>query len=92
MNTRKHQQIPAHYIGVLCCSADTACAIERPNKKESVLSVLLAVVIALSLCAALYAWAGEKPVNEPTPCGENGVMIDGKCHMKNGKKVKGGVA
>jgi hypothetical protein len=84
MNTRKYPRTTLEAFG---CRADTACAIERPASKESFYSIILAVLIGLFLALMLVNWAEEQPVNEPNPCGENGVLIDGKCYMKNGKKV-----
>lgn len=69
------------------CTGRNAYAGERPASKESFYSIILAVLIGLFLALMLVNWAEEQPVNEPNPCGENGVMIDGKCYMKNGKKV-----
>lgn len=89
MNTRRYPRTTLEAFGV---DARTACAIERPSPSESIAGVLLAVVIGLALVAAIYKWADEPPVNESPKveklCGENAVEIDGKCFMKNGKRVR----
>jgi len=63
MTTRKYPRTTLEAFG---CKGDLACAIEKPSKRESFFSVLLAIVIGLLLCGALYARAGEEP-KELTP-------------------------
>lgn len=50
--------------------------------------IALCLAIGCVMVYAVLDWASEPPVNEPNPCGENGVLICGKCVTKHGKVTK----
>ncbi|MDE2106016.1 MAG: hypothetical protein KGL39_52825 [Patescibacteria group bacterium] len=85
--TNTTRMYPRTTLEAFGCRGDLACAVERPHSKEALYGVLLAIAIGIFMVLALMQNIDEKPVNEPNPCGENGVIVDGKCYTKHGKKV-----